>query len=86
MTFLHPRFALFRDDIARVAEDFALDQKKLVVEMFTPNNNVIFVETVAGNEFRIHINLQEKRIVSVRQLRSENMDAHFFQKYSIYMK
>ena len=86
MKFSDPRLFLYRDDAMRVARHYHLNPEQLVVETFVPRNNAIFVEKVDGNEFRIHINLQENRIISAKQLNENSVDKAIFQKYLDYMK
>jgi hypothetical protein len=50
----------------------------------------IFVETVSAREFRIHVNLEEGRIVAVKQIAGppvpEGETSDPFAKYKIFMK
>ncbi|MFQ5632567.1 MAG: hypothetical protein ACE5I1_27685 [bacterium] len=86
MKFSDPRLFIFKDDILKVAEKYRLNTEELLVETFVPRNNAIFVEGVEGNRFRVHINLQENRIVSAKQLNAHQFDKTKFAKYIDYMK
>lgn len=86
MKFANPRLIYFKDEILQVAEQYALNPDNLVVETFIPSNNAIFVETFQSNHFRIHVNLQEQRIISVKQLNAGHAEKEAFQKYTVFMK
>ena len=86
MKFSNPGLIFFRDEILRVADKFSLDPDNLTIESFMPGNNVILVETVGKNKFRIHINLQENRIVSAKQLDTDHVEMELFEKYTTFMK
>lgn len=87
MKFSDPSLFFLRDDAVKVAKQYHLNTEKLLVESFVPRNNAIFVENVDGNEFRIHINLQENRIISAKLLNSKKeFDKANFKKYLAYMK
>ncbi|RME02131.1 MAG: hypothetical protein D6814_00190 [Calditrichaeota bacterium] len=86
MKFADPRLLLFRDDILEIAKAFSLDSENLLVESYIPNNHAILVETVADHKFRIHVNLQEWRIVAAKELGSKQLNRALFEKYIEYMK
>lgn len=86
MKFSNPRLFVFEDDILEVAKKYRLNTEDLLVETFVPRNNAIFVEEIAGNQFRVHINLQENRIISAKQLNTKQLDKEKFEKYIVYMK
>jgi hypothetical protein len=58
----------FEEDIIEIVRFFGLDEGNVEVEFFTPRTQAILVERVESWRFRIHINVQEKRIISVRQI------------------
>jgi hypothetical protein len=58
----------FDEEILKVAETFDLDPHHLQVEFFSPDRQGIFVEAVADCKFRIHLSLEEKRIIAVKQI------------------
>lgn len=82
-------FGRFESDIAAVAKQFELDLQNLDIELFTPNQQAIFVETVGSRRFRIHLSLEGNRIIAVKQLAgepSENSSDDSFAKYKKFMK
>lgn len=86
MKFADPRLLLFRDELIAIAHNFGLDPANVLVESFIPNNHVIVVESVGHRRVRLHINLQEKRIVSAKELGTRQLDWKLFEKYLEYMK
>lgn len=81
-------FGLFEEDIKLAARYFNLDLENLQVEFFSPGRQAILIETVAGREFRIHLSLEEKRIIAVKQTAGppEPVDSNVFDKYKSFMK
>lgn len=78
------------EEILNVAQRFNLDPHHLQVEFFNPGHQAIFVEEVGAVKFRIHLSLEEKRIISVKQIsgaleRSPGAPDHFA-KYKAFMK
>ncbi|MDZ7267185.1 MAG: hypothetical protein ONB48_07630 [candidate division KSB1 bacterium] len=90
MTYSEIGFHFDEEEIAQVAAAFNLDTNCLQVEFFRPGHQGIFVETVADRKFRIHLSLEEKRIVSVQQIAgplTPALDAPDpFAKYKAFMK
>jgi len=84
------RFGPFQEEITRVAESFNLDRDNLEVEFFNPGQQGIFVEKVGNRRFRIHLSLEEGRIVSVKQIEGPGEEAStpidHFAKYKPFMK
>ena len=75
--------------LSKVAKGFNLDLDNLKVEIFRPGTLGIFVEKVGQYQFRIHINLEENRIVSVKQLCGPRANLQLtdpFAKYKDFMK
>lgn len=90
MTYSEGGFHFDEEEITQVAETFNLDTNCLQVEFFSPGHQGIFVETVAGRKFRIHLSLEEKRIVAVQQIAgptARSLDTPDpFAKYKVFMK
>ncbi len=88
MEFQSPHFKIFTEDFHRIAEQFSLDPEKLKVEFYAPRCQAIFVEQVNGHTFKIHINLEENRIISVQMLNgTSNGECDLIkEKYRKYMK
>jgi len=88
MEFKSPQFRHFKQTLTEVANRFSLDPDKLQVEFFTPNCQAIFVEDVDNQHLKIHINLQEDRIVSIQNLSTtrNGLTEHLKEKYRRYMK
>ncbi len=86
MKFSDPRLMILEDQIQEVARELSLDPDHLVVESFIPNSAAVFVETVGEHQFRLHVNLQEHRIVSVKELGCDRLDRAILQKYIAHMR
>jgi len=88
MEFESPQFLRFKQTLTEVANRFSLNPDKLKVEFFTPNCQAIFVENVDNQHLKIHINLQENRIVSIQNLSPSRhgLTEHLKEKYRRYMK
>ncbi len=81
-------FGLFEEDIKQVAQRFNLDLEHLQVEFFSPSRQAILIETIGGREFRIHLSLEEGRIIAVKQTSGpmESGESDVFAKYKTFMK
>jgi len=84
-------FGRYETDIAAAAEKYKLNLNDLEVESFSPAGLAIFVEKIAARRFKIHINLQEGRIISVQIMGSKSADSDsdseaLFAKYKSFMK
>ncbi len=86
MKFADPRLLLFRDEICHLAQTFRLNTDRLLVESYIPNNHAIVVESVGSHRIRLHINLQENRIISIKELGAKEIDMKLFQKYLEFMR
>jgi len=88
MNFHDPGFRRFEEEILRTADHFGLDHENLEVEFFSPGSQAILVERINGWRFRIHCNLQEKRIISVRQIENgaATVTPEVLAKYKAFMK
>ncbi|MFQ5823473.1 MAG: hypothetical protein ACE5JB_05410 [bacterium] len=83
-----PHYKHFTEDFIKIAKQYSLDPNKLKVEFYTPNCQAILIEQVNGHAFKIHINLEENRIISIKRLtKSTNEEAdNLKEKYRKYMK
>ena len=82
-------FGRFEKEIAAVAEKFNLDLENLEIEFFSPGHQAIFVEKVGGRRFRIHLSLEENRLIAVKQIAPELPEKtaeDVFAKYKSFMK
>lgn len=89
MTYNEYAFGSFETDIAAVAEQYNLNLDHLDVEFFSPGRQAILVEEVAGQHFRVHLSLEENRIIAVKQLDgapNESASDDPFAKYKNFMK
>jgi len=75
-------------EVSEMVQFFKLDEKNVVVEFHTPRTQLIVVERIHPWRFRIHINVQEKRIVAVRQIEPGAPPAppEALDKYKAFMK
>ncbi|MDZ7304533.1 MAG: hypothetical protein ONB44_20605 [candidate division KSB1 bacterium] len=79
----------FATDIAAVAKQYDLNLDHLEIEFFNPGRQAICVETIGGRSFRVHLNLEENRIIAVQQIAGEAGESSgedFFAKYKNFMK
>jgi len=79
-------FGRYEADIAAVAEKYNLNLNGLEVESFSPTGLAILVESMGESRFKVHINLQENRIIAVQKLGAESVDEIVFAKYKNFMK
>ena len=89
MTYNEYAFGSFETDIAAVAEHYNLNLDHLDVEFFSPGRQAILVEEVGGHRFRVHLSLEENRIIAVKQLDNapgESASVDLFAKYKNFMK
>ena len=81
-------FGLYEEDIKKAAERFGLDLTRLEVEFFSPGRQAILLETIGERVFRIHLSLEEGRIIAVKQTAGpvETGESGVFDKYKAFMK
>lgn len=68
MKYHSPHYENFSNDFQKIAKHFSLNSENLEVEFYTPRCQAIFVEEVDQHKFKIHISLEEDRIISVQQI------------------
>lgn len=68
MTFNSPHYKDFTKDFKQIAEQYSLDPDNLAIEFYTPQSQAILVENVDDQSYKIHINLEEDRIISVQRI------------------
>ncbi|MFQ6113281.1 MAG: hypothetical protein ACE5NG_04225 [bacterium] len=88
MEFQSPHYKHFTEDFQKIAKQYSLDPDKLKVEFYTPNCQAILIEQVNSHTFKIHINLEENRIISVQMLTgASNGESDLIkEKYRKFMK
>ena len=89
MNYTDYAFGRYETDIVAVAEKYNLNLDDLEVESFSPTGLAILVEKIGGSRFKVHINLQESRIISVQKIGAESIDRdseELFAKYKSFMK
>ncbi len=87
MEFKLPQYKKFKKALVDVANRFGLNPDHLKIEFFTPNCQAILVEQVENQNYKIHINLEENRIVSIQRLNGTGgYPDHIRQKYRQFMK
>jgi len=88
MEFQVPHYADYVDDFQEIAKHYSLNPEKLKIEFYTPQCQAILTEQIEDHTFKIHINLEEDRIVSIKHLTGNgngNPDT-FMEKYRKFMK
>ncbi len=68
MDFQAPHYQEYAEEFKQIAQRFDLDPKHLKVEFYLPRTQAILIEQVENQEFKIHINLEENRIISFQRL------------------
>lgn len=68
MEFHVPRYKDYKEDFKELAEQYSLNPEKIIIEFYTPQIQAILTEQVEDQTFKIHINLEENRIVSIQRL------------------
>ncbi len=68
MTFNSPHYKDFTKEFKQIAEQYSLDPDNLAIEFYTPQSQAILVENVEDQSYKIHINLEEDRIISVQRI------------------
>ena len=88
MEFHTPHYKDYIDDFQQIAEHYSLNPDKVKIEFYTPQCQAILTEEIEDHTFKIHINLEEDRIVSIKQLRGNgNGSADTYkEKYRQFMK
>lgn len=87
MEFKLPYYKKFKHTLTNIAYNFSLNPEKLRIEFFSPNSQAIFVECVDNQEYKIHINLQENRIISIQKLSNNGGYSEYArEKYRQFMK
>jgi hypothetical protein len=81
-------FGLYEEDIKKAAQRFGLDLAHLEVEFFSPGRQAILIETLGERVFRIHVSLEEGRIIAVKQTAGPIAagEGGPFDKYKAFMK
>ena len=87
MEFKSPHFKRFKQDFIRIAEKYAINIKGLKVEFYMPGQQAIFVEKIEDEAYKVHINLQEERIISIQRVSGTGKPASdkIRKKYRQYM-
>ncbi|TDI86515.1 MAG: hypothetical protein E2O78_02790 [Caldithrix sp.] len=88
MEFPVPQFKKFSQHLIEIAKKFSLNPEKLRIEFYAPNTQAILIERNEDVDFKIHINLQENRIISVQRLSKNGNDTtdRLKEKYRRFMK
>lgn len=68
MKYRSPHYQNFTDDFRKIAKHFSLNSDNLEVEFYTPKCQAILIEEVDRHKFKIHISLEEDRIISVQTI------------------
>ena len=88
MEFLLPHYSRFKKNLIEIARRFRLNPEKLKIEFFTPDCQAILIEEVDNQDYQIHINLEENRIISIKRLTNHDggYPDHIKEKYREFMK
>jgi len=88
MKFQLPQYKKFRKDFIAIAKRFSLSPQHLTVEFYTPDRQVILTERVEDHDIKIHIDLEQGRIISVQSV-SPGLNGNFeglTRKYREFMR
>lgn len=86
MTLQSPHLKPFAKDFEAIAQQFNLNPENLIVEFYIPKQQAILVERVDGQAYKIHINLQESRIVSIKRVAGTDNGVLMTDKYRQFMR
>lgn len=88
MEFNTPHYKNYLEDFKKIAKQYSLNPEKTKVEFYTPQFQAIVTEQVEDQTFKIHINLEEQRIVSIQRLTTNGngRTEALKDKYRKYMK
>ena len=89
MEFQAPHYKDYVEDFQQIAKHYSLNLDKVKIEFYTPECQAILTEQVEGHTFKIHINLEEDRIVSIKDITGNgggHTDDTFKEKYRRFMK
>lgn len=87
MKFKTKHYKQFKRNLNDIASKYSLNPDNVMVEFFTPNCQAILVEHVNEHDYKIHINLEEDRIVSIQPMdKAAEQTANWREKYRQYMK
>ena len=89
MEFQLPYYRKFKKHLTEIADRYRLNPDNLKIEFFTPDCQAILIEQVENQNYKIHINLEENRIISIKRI-SKNGEAttpeYVREKYRQFMK
>ena len=68
MEYKSPHFKRYEKDFIKIAERYALNANGLKVEFYMPGEQAIVIEQIEDEAYKIHINLQEHRIISIQRV------------------
>lgn len=87
MKYKTKQYQKFKRNLSEIASRYNLNPDNLIVEFFTLNCQAILVEHVDEHDYKIHINLEEDRIVSIQPMDKAAEQSHNWrEKYRHYMK
>ncbi len=86
MEFQAPHYKNYVDDFQEIAKQYSLNPEKIKIEFYTPQCQAILIEEIENHTFKIHINLEEDRIVSIKDLTGNGNTDTFKEKYRKFMK
>lgn len=61
-------YEAYAEEIEALAKRYDLDVRNLKVDFFTPKCQAIVTERVCDHLFKVHINLEQDRIISIKTL------------------
>jgi len=68
MEYKSPHFKRFQNDFMKIAKRFAINTAGLKIEFYMPGQQAIFIEQIEDEAYKVHINLQEDRIISIQRV------------------
>ncbi|MCA9734440.1 MAG: hypothetical protein H6696_04905 [Deferribacteres bacterium] len=86
MRFANSHLMIFSEEIDEAIHQFSLNADGILVESFNPGETAIMVEESGGKKFRLHLDLQDSRIIAAKQLGVNKSELHDFDRYLVYMK
>jgi hypothetical protein len=68
MEYTSAHFKRFEGELKKIAATYALNMNGLRVEFYMPGHQAIFTERIEDEAYRVHINLEENRIISIQRV------------------
>ena len=88
MEYKSPHFKRFAHDFKKIAARYGLNTEGLRVEFYMPGQQAILIEKIDDEAYKVHLNLQEDRIISIQRVSGQGKpySEKIRNKYRQYMR